>query len=263
MKSASQTASSRRLPLPGEQMIQYELRVTTAHGEMPTEVMHPSSGAKFPAIIMFMDAPGIRAELRAMARRIAKAGYCCFLPDLYYRFGHIRLDLTRRTEAHAELYRHLGASLANDEMAADTANLLRDAAGESSVRDGGVGCIGFSIGGRFAMQAAGQYPDVVVAAVSVCGSGIVSDKSDSPHRALQGAQAELLFEFAENDAAVPLEHIRTLESTLVSAKRRHAIAIEPGTQHGYVFPMRPMYRASAAENSWKRIFDLFGRALNP
>jgi dienelactone hydrolase len=160
-------------------MIQYELRVTTAHGEMPTEVMHPSSGAKFPAIIMFMDAPGIRAELRAMARRIAKAG------------------------------------------------------------DGGVGCIGFSIGGRFAMQAAGQYPDVVVAAVSVCGSGIVSDKSDSPHRALQGAQAELLFEFAENDAAVPLEHIRTLESTLVSAKRRHAIAIEPGTQHGYVFPIAP------------------------
>ena len=34
-----------------------------------------------------MDAPGIREELRDMARRLATVGYCVLLPNLYYRAG--------------------------------------------------------------------------------------------------------------------------------------------------------------------------------
>ena len=41
----------------------------------------------------------MREELRAMARRIAKHGYVCLLPDMYYRMGHLRFDVPRRDEA--------------------------------------------------------------------------------------------------------------------------------------------------------------------
>ena len=34
-----------------------------------------------------MDAPGIREELRDMARRLATVGYCVLLSNLYYRAG--------------------------------------------------------------------------------------------------------------------------------------------------------------------------------
>ena len=34
-----------------------------------------------------MDAPGIREELRDMARRLATVGYYVVLPNLYYRAG--------------------------------------------------------------------------------------------------------------------------------------------------------------------------------
>jgi carboxymethylenebutenolidase len=34
-----------------------------------------------------MDAPGIREELRDMARRLATIGYYVLLPNLYYRAG--------------------------------------------------------------------------------------------------------------------------------------------------------------------------------
>ena len=53
----------------------------------------------FPAIIFYMDAPAIRAELYDMARRIASDGYYVILPDLFYRFGIIRFPRETNTAA--------------------------------------------------------------------------------------------------------------------------------------------------------------------
>ena len=52
-----------------------------------------------------MDAPGTREELRDHARRIAKHGYFCLLPDLYYRLGTLRFDIPRRNDAMSGVIR--------------------------------------------------------------------------------------------------------------------------------------------------------------
>jgi carboxymethylenebutenolidase len=72
--------------------------VTTKHGKIPSFFVAPEGPGQWPAIILYMDAPGIREELRNMARRIAKQGYACILPDLYHRYGQLRFDLPRRSE---------------------------------------------------------------------------------------------------------------------------------------------------------------------
>jgi carboxymethylenebutenolidase len=182
---------------------------------------------------------------------------------LYYRYGRIRLDLTRRTETHAALYRLLAASLVNTAVAADTADLLSALAEDKTVGVGSVGCVGFSCGGRFAMQAACAFPAQVRAAVSVCGTGLVTDAADSPHRQLPHATAQLLFEFAEQDAAVGPEVLPALERALSATQLPHDIHIEAGTQHGYSFPLRPVYQPVAAENTWRRTFELLAQALRP
>ena len=67
-------------------MIESEIIVTTKHGRMPTFMAAPDGpDQQHPGIIFYMDAPGIREELRNMARRVAKHGYFCLVPDLYYR----------------------------------------------------------------------------------------------------------------------------------------------------------------------------------
>ena len=40
-----------------------------------------------PTIVFYMDAPGIREELRMMSRRIVSNGYNVVLPNLFYRVG--------------------------------------------------------------------------------------------------------------------------------------------------------------------------------
>src|ERR1700690_584998 len=68
-------------------MIDKTLDIATGDGAMETFVCHPERGGPFPAVFVLMDAPGIREELRDMARRLGTVGYYVVLPNLYYRAG--------------------------------------------------------------------------------------------------------------------------------------------------------------------------------
>ncbi len=52
-------------------MNEQHLAIRTADGEMETFVAYPDGAGPFPVVVLYMDAPGIREELRVFARRIA------------------------------------------------------------------------------------------------------------------------------------------------------------------------------------------------
>src|ERR1700683_917098 len=66
-------------------MSERSIEIVTPDGRMSTFICHPEHDSPHPAIIIFMDAPGIREELRDMARRLGTVGYYVMLPNLYYR----------------------------------------------------------------------------------------------------------------------------------------------------------------------------------
>ena len=68
-------------------MIEDTLDIATKDGAMETFVCRPERGGPFPPVLLLMDAPGVREELRDMARRLATVGYYVLLPNLYYRAG--------------------------------------------------------------------------------------------------------------------------------------------------------------------------------
>ena len=56
---------------------------------MDTFVTQPDEGGPHPIVLFYMDAIGVREELKDMARRIGTAGYCVLLPNLFYRVAGI------------------------------------------------------------------------------------------------------------------------------------------------------------------------------
>jgi carboxymethylenebutenolidase len=68
-----------------EQFIDITTADSTSGKPMVTFVAHPDSGGPHPLVLFFMDAPGMREEIRDMARRLATAGYYVMAPHLYYR----------------------------------------------------------------------------------------------------------------------------------------------------------------------------------
>ena len=63
-------------------MIEQTVDIETRDGAMETFICAPDRGGPFAPILFLMDAPGIREELRDMARRLATSGYLVALPNL-------------------------------------------------------------------------------------------------------------------------------------------------------------------------------------
>src|SRR4051812_44778215 len=66
-------------------MIEQTIDIATQDGAMETFICQPERGGPCPPVMLLMDAPGIREELRDMARRLGTVAYYVLLPNLYYR----------------------------------------------------------------------------------------------------------------------------------------------------------------------------------
>jgi carboxymethylenebutenolidase len=244
----------------GNAMIENDVLVVTKYGRQPCFAACPDEPGKFPAIILYMDAPGFREELRDQARRIANHGYYCLLPDLYYRLGTIRFDIPRRNDAMSVVIRGAMQSLTNTSVFEDTAGMLAFLDAQNKVKPGPVGCVGHCMSGPFAVTMAARFPRMRAAA-ALYGVNMVTDQGDSPHLHLGQVKGELYMAFAEVDPAVSANVIPDLKAALAKTKVKHVLETIPGTHHGYCFAARNDYNPVAAEETWVKLFALWDRNL--
>ena len=245
-------------------MIEHQVDIVTAGGVMDAFVAHPERDGPFPVIFFYMDAPGIREELRDMARRLAAAGYTVVLPNLYYRAGTgTMFDQPQlRTEGPArERMWQLMASLTNALVMDDTRALLAFVDEQPYARVDRIGCVGYCMSGQFVFTAAAEFRDRITAMASMYGVGLVTDRPDSPHLRAGRITAEMYFGCAEVDSYAPPEVVIALERALLATDTTFEIELYPGTEHGFAFPKRPVYDKAAAERHWERLFALFHRRL--
>ena len=238
-----------------------EFDVTTPDGTMPCFAAWPDADSPHPVIVMYMDAPGIREELYDFARRIAAQGYYAILPDLYYRLGTHRFNLSNRTEKMTEMIFAAWHSLANADVVSDSGALLEALGEDDAASDGPMGCVGYCMSGAFITAVAGTFPDRFAANVSLYGVWIVTDKEDSPHLLAPQIEGEMYYAFAEHDRWVPGGLTEALAATLSENNVPHLIETFPGTEHGFAFPEREVYHESSAEVIWEKMFKLYARVL--
>ena len=237
--------------------------VTTKDGVCPAFVACPDEGGPFPAIIFYMDAPGFREEICNMGRRIAKHGYYCIVPDMYYRLGTIRFDLPRRDEPMTTVIKAAMDHLSHERVTEDTACWIQYLDAQSEVAAGPMGCVGHCMSGRYITNAATFYPERIRAAAAFYGVGIVIDAEDSPHLKLGDANAEFYYSFGENDPTVPDDVIPVLKKALKKEKLKHFVEQPKGALHGYMFAERAVHHPRLADAGWKRLLELFERNLKP
>ena len=237
------------------------VNVTSAHGVIPSFYVVPDLEKQWPAIVFYMDAPGIREELHNMARRIAVHGYACIVPDLYHRYGNLRFDVARRNEGMTSVILAAYRGLTDANINEDTAGIIGFLDGRAEVLSDKIGSIGYCMSGRFITTAAKQFSDRFVCAASLYGTRLVTDEDDSPHLHLAGIKAELYYGFGSLDTYTPEEYITTFRSALEKANLRFEVDVFEGADHGYCFLERASYNAVASEASWKKVFELFSRNL--
>src|SRR6201995_5969940 len=124
-------------------MIERPIDIATKDGATTTFIVHPERGGPHPVIFFYMDAPGIREELRDMARRFATAGYYVVLPNLYYRSAVMEIWLLPRDPEAPERKRmfELMESLSISKIMDDTRALLAFVDAEPAARKTKMGAV--------------------------------------------------------------------------------------------------------------------------
>ena len=245
-------------------MIDETVDIATADGRMETFICRPERAGPYPAVFLLMDAPGIREELRDMARRLAAVGYCVLLPNLYYRAGRDTMfgpDVLEKGSAERERMRAVRTKMTIPPVMQDIGTMLAFIDRQDAVAKGPVGCHGYCMSGPYALAAAARYPDRIAAAASFYGTWLVSDAEESPHLSLGRVKGELYIACAEHDDLAPLPMVEELQRLFKQSGAAGELELYPGVHHGFAFPQRWCYDKPAAERHWERLLALYRRRL--
>ncbi len=247
-------------------MIDTTLDIATPDGAMESFVCRPERGGPAPAVLMLMDAPGIREELRDMARRLATVGFCVVLPNLYYRAGRDTLfgpGVLEKGHPERDRMRAIRTRMTIPPVMVDIGAMLGFLdAHPDWARPGPVGCHGYCMSGPYALAAAARHPDRIAAAASFYGTWLISDAEESPHLSLGKTKGELYIACAEHDELAPLPMVEALRGLFAASGAAGEVELYPGVHHGFAFPGRWCFDKPAAERHWERLIALYCRRLD-
>jgi carboxymethylenebutenolidase len=239
------------------------LDVETGDGVADAYLARPEGEEPHAAVLLMMDAFGLRARIEEMADRIAAAGYVVLAPNLFYRAGRAPVlpmpdmeDPGGRESFIREVGPLMGA-LTPERIAADGAAYLDRLAAEAP---GPAAITGYCMGGRLGWQIATAHPDRVAALGCFHTGGLVTEAPDSPHRSAGELRAELYFGYADQDPSMTPEQIATLEQALEQAGADYRSELYAGAKHGYTMSDTAPYDERACERHFAALFELLDRA---
>jgi carboxymethylenebutenolidase len=205
-----------------------------------------------PGIVLCQEIFGVNAEMRALADQLAQEGYVVFVPDLFWRLepgvdlGYGEADFARAMA----LDRAFDSALAVGDIGATVAALRVHPACK-----GGIGALGFCLGGRLAvLAAAAGHVDCVVSYYPV---GL-----DNSLEALRHVDVPTVLHFAGADRFTPPAIIDAIRATL-AGRVGVEIYIYPDVSHAFNTPGRPSHDAPASGMAYTRTIALLRRVLGP
>lgn len=242
--------------------------VPTPDGVADCLLATPDQPGPHPAVLVHMDAFGLRPRLEEMAATLAGEGYVVLLPNAFYREGRAPLlDLTGLAdpEQRGALFATIMPwirGLTPAKATSDSAAFLEQLLGREDV-GGPVAVVGYCFGGALALRTAAHRPDVVVAAAAFHPARLATDAKDSPHLLADAIRAEVYVASADQDPGMPPEQQTRLERALSGAGVTHVCEQYDGALHGWTMADTHVYDAAATERHWAALRDLLARRLGP
>jgi len=218
---------------------------------------HPTGPGPHPAVLVFIEAFGVNEHFRELAERLAGAGYCAIVPDIYHGKVYPYTDFDG---AIGQL-----RTLKDDTVMAEAQTTVASVLQRPEVRGPKVGVLGFCMGGRYAFLANAVLGERVAATVAFYGGGIAPDKDPAGRPPLLDhvgrMHAPLLLLYGAEDSSITPEEHGRIATALSAAKKRYTMSVFPGAPHGFFSDRRDSYRAEAAAEAWEMTLHHLQRGL--
>jgi carboxymethylenebutenolidase len=189
---------------------------------------------------------GVDDGIKDQARALAAEGYLALAVDLYR--GKVTHD---EAEAHQYMM-GLSADRALRDLRAAVSYLKR----RSDVRRGRIGAIGWSMGGRYALDLATAEP--ALAAVVVYYGALPTDPA-----AIARIRAPVLGHFGGDDRGPSPDQATAFGAAMKRAGGSVDVELYEGAPHAFASRGNPWggYREAAARDAWARTVTFFAKTL--
>ena len=207
----------------------------------------PTAGhGPFPGVIVIHEANGLSEHTQDVARRVAKAGFVAFAPDLLSRWG-ITPDMPMEK---------IMGSLGNaqpQEILADLNAATHYLAGQPDL-NGKLGVVGFCFGGGYSLNLAAVNPNLRAA---VCYYGV----TPQPASQMANTQAAILSHYAGRDDRVNAT-VPELEAVLNENGKTFEKYYYEGAVHAFNNDtVSIFFNEGAAVTAWQRTLGWFNQYL--
>ena len=230
-------------------------KVPVNGAEMDLYVSVPDGSGPFPAVVVAQHASGVDKFIQDITDKLAASGYAAAAPDLFHRITDEMVESTGKSKRD---------QLSDPEIIDDINATVGFLAGNSSIDSDRIGVTGFCMGGRVTWLAAAANP-VFKAAVPYYGGNIMvpwGNATQAPFALTSGIKCPVLFHFGEIDENPSQDDMLTMDAELSKHSIPHQFYTYPGANHAFVNPANPQrYQRAAAEMSWPRTMDFFGKHL--
>lgn len=244
-------------------MNEHRIDIKTPEGTLDLYMFQPEGEGPWPAVVVYMDAFGIRPQLGEMAQRLASSGYVVALPNLYYRTPFEPFDPKQVAVEGPERtrFKAMVASISGPVVMQITSAVILLLDMLRVVRHEKLGALGYCMGGGYALAAAGTFPDRVAVAASFHGGALATDRPDSPHLLAKEMRARVYVGAAGIDPTFPEEQRQRLETALSQAGVNYEIETYENAKHGFAVTGHLVYDRDASERHWERLLALLNETL--
>lgn len=225
-------------------------QVSTPDGSMDLTVWLPAAGTG-PGLLIIQEIYGVSDYIRAVAEDLAALGYVVAAPDLFWRLkpGH----RAAHDEAGLQESLALGSRFDAEQGVADAAAALAQLRELPEV-DGGLGVIGFCLGGSIAYFLAAQGG--LDAVLSFYGSAVPDNLG-----LLDQISAPLQFHFGGSDPYIPRDQVARVEAA-AAGRPNVEMLVEEDAGHAFHNRKAPMfYNPEPAARAWQHAEDFLRRHL--
>ena len=241
----------------------------------PAHEAVPDGHGPFPAVVVAHDCFGLNPNAKGIANRLANAGFYALAPNFYggpTSVADVAPDFLRPAVPTDFAY-------GEEERAEEAAALLSDERGEAvfrqaidyavtrgKVRSGGVGVLGFAMGGRLAFLAACRNSDVVRAAVSFYPKRLASPAPGQRGRPLpvdlaEDLRAPLLLFYGQVDTTISGHEREAVRERLAALGKDFRIEVFHDAGEDFFCDERETHRIHASKVAWEETLALFRRCL--
>lgn len=203
--------------------------------------VQPETKGSYPGIVMIHENRGLRPEIRDAAVALAQEGYMVLAVDL---LGGVAEDQTGARALTAKFNQATG-----------TANMRAAVAYLKSQGATKIASLGWCFGGRQSVELAisGEKLDATV----VYYGGNIATSTDR----LAPISWPVLGIFGDKDQVIPVEMVRTFETSLDTLKIENEIYLYPGVGHAFANPSGPNYAPQETQDAWNKTLAFLKKHL--